>query len=311
MQFVAARFTTPSDADYNYQLSTQKNHTVDKPEFSGPHAAIRAKLDHKYHGFYGSERQRIQDDIIEDVIRGGTAHTNQEDGPWVVFTAGAMGAGKGYTISWMSQQGHFPLPDLVQIDPDAFKTSFPEWKRYVQKDRLTAGVHTRRESGYMVEIAQHAAMDAKKNVWVDGSLRDGEWYSQVFDDIRARWPAYRIAILYVYADVDVIFERARKRAEETGREVPKSELMDSINRVPHSVDFLRKKADFTAYISNNDAGPQLQKTCTFDSETINESGSWAAVSERFNTAPGLVRRRKPLVQMCLKTLIQKLSLIHI
>jgi len=36
---------------------------------------------------------------------------------------------------------------------------------------------TRRESGYLVEIAQAAAMAQRKHVWVDGSLRDGVWYA--------------------------------------------------------------------------------------------------------------------------------------
>eukprot|EP00959_Pyramimonas_sp_CCMP1952_P272072 5688734-Pyramimonas_sp.AAC.1 len=78
-----------------------------------------------------------------------------------------MGAGKGHVVKWMSRNGHFPLPDLVQIDPDQFKAAFPEWQGYVEASRQTAGVKTRLESGYLVEIAQHVAMNEQKNVWVD------------------------------------------------------------------------------------------------------------------------------------------------
>jgi hypothetical protein len=221
------RFRTPSPEEYDYTETTQQNYTQDTPSWIGPYKNVRETLDHSYHGYYTPERQRIQDDIMQDVINGGIP----KDQPWIVFTAGAMGAGKGYTIRWMSQSGYFPLPDLVQIDPDHFKMAFPEWPGCVRDCRMTAGAMTRRESGYLVEIAQHIALNSHKNVWVDGSLRDYDWYSKVFDMLREKWPMYRIAILYVYADKEVVMARAKKRAEDTGREVPTSELLDSIEKV--------------------------------------------------------------------------------
>lgn len=54
----------------------------------------------------------------------------------------------------MSEKGYFPLPDIVTVDPDLFKTAFPEWAEYVRRCPDTAGSLTRRESGYLVEIAQ-------------------------------------------------------------------------------------------------------------------------------------------------------------
>ena len=47
-----------------------------------------------------------------------TAGSEQEN-PWLVFTAGPMGAGKSFVIKWMSKAGHFQLPSIVQIDPGA------------------------------------------------------------------------------------------------------------------------------------------------------------------------------------------------
>ena len=49
----------------------------------------------------------------------------------------------------------------------------------------------------MQEIAQEVALRRRQHVWVDGSLRDGAWFSLVFDDIRERFPEYSIAIFYV------------------------------------------------------------------------------------------------------------------
>ena len=47
-----------------------------------------------------------------------------------------------------------------------------------------AGLFTQKESGFIQEIAQEAALGANCNVWVDGSLRDHKWYAAMFADIR-------------------------------------------------------------------------------------------------------------------------------
>ena len=57
------------------------------------------------------------------------------------------------------------------------------------------------ESGYIQELAQEVAMQKSQNIWVDGSLRNGDWFVNVYDDIRHRYPRYKIAIFYVYAFV--------------------------------------------------------------------------------------------------------------
>ena len=74
-----------------------------------------------------------------------------------------MGAGKSRTIGWMSEQGYFPLSQIVHLDPDMFKTHFPEWQGYLSTAMCEAGSRTRRESGYLVEIAQQAAMALARN----------------------------------------------------------------------------------------------------------------------------------------------------
>ncbi len=110
--------------DYDYTQPTCKNYATDSGKMFGPFAHIREALDLSYHGNYIEKRQRLQDMFITDTISGATAHP---DSPWVIFTAGAMGAGKGHVIKWMSKNGHFALPDIVQIDPDAYRSRFPEW----------------------------------------------------------------------------------------------------------------------------------------------------------------------------------------
>lgn len=93
--------------------------------------------------------------------------------------------------------------------------------------------------------------------WVDGSLRDCTWYRHVFETILARFPHYSIAIFHIVASDAVIFERAQKRGEATGRFVPETEIWDSIRRVPTTVEVLAPLCRFVATIDNSTDTPVL------------------------------------------------------
>ncbi len=188
---------------FNPNLSTRDNYALKEKVFLGSYADIRETRDFEYHGNYDCKRQLFQDKLISDIVQAAVP----KDIPWIIFTAGAMGAGKSHVVQWMSKQDHFPLPDIVQIDPDAFKMSLPEWDRYVEHAPYRAGRNTRLESGYMVEMAQEAAMQMRKNVWVDGSFRDVDWYQHVFEEIRENHSNYLIAVLYVYASTETCLKR--------------------------------------------------------------------------------------------------------
>lgn len=81
--------------------STEENYGVDNMDFIGPFESVRANLDYSYHGNYIKSRQLFQDRIVEKMLDGtiiedsngrGVCRTPTE--PWIVFTAGVMGAGK-------------------------------------------------------------------------------------------------------------------------------------------------------------------------------------------------------------------------
>ena len=142
------------DADFDFSRSTQDNYNVPGDTVSGPHAAIREKLDFGYHGNYSERRIAFQDLLVGNVVGAGQPKEN----PWIVFSAGAMGAGKTFVVSWLSDRGYFPLEDIVHIDMDRFRKELPEWPGYNSRDSMTSGRLTHREAGYLMEIAQAAAM---------------------------------------------------------------------------------------------------------------------------------------------------------
>jgi predicted kinase len=194
--------------------SSEDNHKADHKMFYGKYAHIRKTLDYNYHKNYTFERQRFQDAIVSEYVNNAILSDNNGElcttptEPWIVFTAGAMGAGKSYTMRRLVEKGRFPLIAFVSVDPDDIRRHLPEFHLYVDQSPELAGELTRKESGYIAEILTLASLREGKNVLVDGSLRDWSWYKSYFERLRNEFPALRIAILHITAPRDAVFQRA-------------------------------------------------------------------------------------------------------
>jgi hypothetical protein len=202
--------------EFSTNLSTEDNYQSSSASFFGPFAHLRKTLDYAYHKNYNRERQILQDAIINETLNrvqvvdanSGEVCTTPTE-PFLVFTAGAMGAGKSYTLKRLQENGRFPLSAFVIVDPDEIRQMFPEYSLYVTQNPAKAGESTRKEAGYIVEILTLAALQAGKNVLVDGSLRDWEWYSIYYERLREEFPSLKIALLHVVAPREAIFARAK------------------------------------------------------------------------------------------------------
>jgi len=170
--------------------------------------------------------------------------------PWVIFTAGAMGAGKGYVIEWMQRHEYLPLDEFVVVDPDRIRTCLPEWNGYLAEGPERAGEMTQKEAACIAEILGYKALRQRYNVVFDGSLRDTRWYAMFFQQIRQAFPGIRIMILHIFAERDQVLQCARSRAEETGRVVPEEMILESWAAVPASVQSLSRLADFVCRVRN-------------------------------------------------------------
>mmetsp|Transcript_21811 Transcript_21811/g.44888 ORF Transcript_21811/g.44888 Transcript_21811/m.44888 type:complete len:492 (+) Transcript_21811:76-1551(+) len=241
---------------FSLDMSTEENYGVESMEFYGPFASIRASLDYSYHGNYEKKRQEFQDQIVQTLLdgtiiqdsNGRVCRTPTE--PYIVFTAGVMGAGKSHTIKILSSQGLFPLQSFVSVDPDEIRHQFPEFHLYATLSPEMAGELTHKEAGYVTEIVTEAALQRGHNVLVDGSLRDADWYEGYFESLRRSFKNLKIAILHITAPREAVFERARIRALVTGRVVPRETLEMSLRQVPKSIEKLAPLADFFCELDN-------------------------------------------------------------
>lgn len=106
------------------------------------------------------------------------------------------------------ERGLFPLLAFVRADPDEIRRYMPEFQLYVQQSPELAGQLTRKEAGLITEILTLAGLQAGKNVLVDGSLRDADWYKKYFMKLRVNYGNIRLAIIHVTAPREKVFERA-------------------------------------------------------------------------------------------------------
>ena len=234
-------------------------------------ATARLRLDYSYHHKLIVNRQFLQDAILERVVAAvpPSPSSDHHRRPWICFTAGPMGVGKGYVLTQLFQHGYFALDRFLKIDPDMLKQELPEMAGFLAADRASAATKLHRESTLMSDVLLEYALSSQQHVLVDGSLRDVAFYTSLFRRIRTEVPAYRIALMHVTADPAVIVRRAASRARRTGRTVPTALLQDSMQQVPASVAALRHLCHAVHVIANNEGQPlELVESVVVGNTTI-------------------------------------------
>jgi hypothetical protein len=227
--------------------------------FFGEFAEERRTRNYKYHSNYSRNRQAFQDTLVRTVLSEG----KQSSSPHLLFTAGAMGAGKGYALRLIAPQIGVNLLDYVKIDPDQIKEMLPEYQMLKVTDPSIAGSQCHQESGYIQELILERALKMGKNVVLDGSMRDWQWYLKEIERIQATYPTYVLDIVLVQASEETVMSRARERGKMTGRVIPPALLRDCIRQVPLSIDIL-KHAVRKTYFVNNDQVPFIESTFVSD-----------------------------------------------
>jgi Zeta toxin len=229
-----------------------------------PFQRERQKLDYTYHSRLIYSRLVFQDSILNQIRNGVLANnktitTNSSSAimtenntnrtrqrPWLIFTAGPMGVGKGYVLAQLKQMKVLDASEYLWIDPDMIKTTLPEMAGY---DITMAATLLHAESAIMADVLFEHALSYSYDTMVDGSLRNVSYYQQLLLRIRRDYAHYRIAIIHVTAAPATIRRRALLRS---GRTVPTALVDESIRQVPNSVDALTPLVDAVHVIRNDD-----------------------------------------------------------
>ncbi|KAI9023365.1 zeta toxin-domain-containing protein [Hyaloraphidium curvatum] len=259
-----AAFDVPED--YKWTEPTHTNYAGEPFAFAGQLLDARQKRDYDYHAHFAELRQHWQDSLVQSI----SARSPPVDAPFLIYTAGPPGAGKSYVLSWMSEKGYLPLENVVQIDPDRIKAAMPEWPHYLKQVGEKAAALCHRESGLIAELVQHVAMEERQNIWVDGTLKDANYFTTLFKQFAVDYPHYRICLIKISAPEEVLRQRIEARAKKTGRSVPPEVIKEGLEGVDRSLQILTPLVHFVAHVSNGDDSEPVLEMC----QMIDTSGNW-------------------------------------
>lgn len=273
-------------SEYDYSKSTAEVYRQflapgAAPVFVGEFAESRspALIDYTWHVHYTPERQLLQDSIVRSILD--ECNAVPVTNPWVVFTAGAMGAGKSHVVRFLVRERLLPFECYLPVDPDAIKYMLPEMQGYLARDPRTAGARTHMESAYVQELVQHVGFVRGLPLIIDGSLRNYEFYRDVvFPRIRLLFPRYRIAIMHVHADPADVVRRAAQRASVTGRSVPRDLLVSTLKQVPKSVELLAPLVDLVVRVFSGDEMVLDYNSLVPGADWRTFAAAWSAVVAR-------------------------------
>lgn len=213
--------------------------------FYGEYKDFREQLDYTYFTNVTKERQLFQDNLIRNYLKGYQSYKQ----PWILFTWGTYGSGKTHTLKTFDKS-MFDLQNFFHIDPDKVKNDLPEAKQFSLENKVTACGRLHKESVMICMLLEYIALDKKIAIIVDGSLKDGEWYKQHFKKVGEM--DYKIAIIKVVADLDVIQKRCEQRGKDTERIIDKNLVLKVYKETLSSFQILKDLADIVVEVENND-----------------------------------------------------------
>lgn len=218
--------------------------------FYGKYIKQRKELDYTFHKIFSKERQLLQDNIIDRFL-------NKLDckscilgnglKPLLIFTAGAMGAGKSHTLKKMLGNDY---NNFVIADVDRIKHCLPEMTDVLKEDPYNAGHLLHSESCTIHEILMRKSIQEKLNIIVDGSLRNGQFFYDFIHDHKLK-NFYEIIIIHVIANLKTCVKRAQLRSVTTKRIVPIASIEISLQQCPKSVELLKPIVDTVITIYND------------------------------------------------------------
>jgi predicted ABC-type ATPase len=234
-------------------ISTEQLHkNNNNNDFYGDFQKYRRMMDSNYFSNYTEERQELQDKIITKYLSTESLKCSMhKENPWIFFTCGPFGAGKTHSLRYLHDQNYLNLYEYILIDPDKLKYELPEASDYIQKDPINAGALLHKESTFLSLMIQYIVLDRGQPMIIDGSLRNVTWNLEHMNKIRKHYPGYNLGIIKVQAEIPVMLERARKRAEITGRIIPDHIIISTYNDIAKSFPHYLTSCNIYIIIDNN------------------------------------------------------------
>lgn len=246
--------------DVDLTKSTVDNYIVhnknpkDPESYTTQYRETRLSVDHNWHPVYQLDRQLTQDRIMQSLM----ASFDSVSKPSAIFLAGAMGAGKSHFLRMLYRYKLFPLNKYLYIDPDQIKSLLPEEESYVANNPITSSTMLHGESVHIADLLMTYGFFASYNMIIDGTLRDKKFFADLFIKMKKLYPDFRIIVVEVVADKLTVLNRCRKRAFDTGRNIPDEIVMKTWDECQVSAKSLSGFVDNYFHVSTNGEVPKVE-----------------------------------------------------
>jgi len=186
-------------------------------------------------GDWTIERKKLHDEIIKKVTDAESSQTNS------VFL---LGGGTANGKSSLVRSNSLPYPKkIITVDSDEIKAMLPEYKSILASSskltRSNAANFVHEESSYIVKNIQNELAKQNKDYILDG-INDGGFEKLKKKIFAIKLQGKRIRADYVTLDIDKSLKFAAQRAIKTGREVPRTVILNSNKDIsalfPHIVE---------------------------------------------------------------------------
>lgn len=179
---------------------------------------------------FTAERTALHDKIIASILGD---HRSQQN-PEYNILGGGPASGKSTMIAHIHTS-----PDAAVVNADDIKAALPEYKDLTATGDDSAAAFTHEESSYVAKRLLDEAFAKKINVTLDGT-GDSSYKSLLAKITKARDAGYKVNGYYVTVPTEVAVARAEKRAQRTGRHVPRSVIENTHKNVslvfPHAMN---------------------------------------------------------------------------
>ncbi len=215
----------------------------------------------RHHGILprGADKEARKEVIAETMLRG-VPQVAPRKTPKAIVMLGLPGSGKSSVIARVAPD----LENYVVADPDAAKEGLPEYQagRKANNRGIAGKVHEESK-----EITQHAidqAASTRRNLIYDTTGTGVD--TRMIPGLRRA--GYEVKVVYVHVPFATAQARVKKRADETGRDVPNEVLNTVRQMLGGSLNMLARQANTVDIYDNSGQQPDLSWTGKGSAATV-------------------------------------------
>lgn len=193
------------------------------------------------------EREELRQGIVDSHLAGTSPVTDRK--PVMYLMGGGGASGKGGVKSALIARGEIATDNVVNLDPDEIKESFPEYGQIIKAGDSRAAATVHEESSAVSKRVLGAAMDGRRNIAYDVTMGNPAKGRALID--RAKDAGYEVRLYGVTVDPAVAVRRNADRAGRTGRYVPVSSQLEAHKGFSQGFESYAARADRAELFDTN------------------------------------------------------------